>query len=72
MVTGSNPVGCITQHPENKVLTDSGKQGGKSKNTNLVSGLFSETEIDADLRLLIETWPKLSVEAKKMIVKMVR
>jgi hypothetical protein len=72
MVTGSIPVGCITQHPENKVLTDSGKSSGKPENEILSKSCFSEQEIDADLKLIIERWPKLSVELRKAIVKMVQ
>jgi len=34
--------------------------------------LFSALENDPDLRLIIEQWPKLSVELRKAIVKMVR
>jgi hypothetical protein len=38
----------------------------------LSKSCFSEQEIDADLKLIIERWPKLSVELRKAIVKMVQ
>jgi len=33
--------------------------------------LFFDSEIDADLKTVIERWPKLSVELRKAIVRMV-
>jgi hypothetical protein len=33
--------------------------------------LFSQSEIDADLKLIIERWPGLSVELRQAIVRMI-
>ncbi len=39
---------------------------------NLASGLFLDSEIDPDLKLIIEHWPRLSAELRQAIVKMIR
>ena len=65
------PIG-ESQPTEDKALTSTGKSGDKSENPNLVSGLFSKSEIDPDLRTVIEQWDGLSIELRKAIVKMVR
>ena len=72
MVTGPSPVGCITQPTDNTSVTKKANTDTKPENQNLVSGLFSETEFDAELKLIIETWPNLSVELRQAIVKMVK
>ncbi len=61
-----------SQTTDNKVLIETAKSGDKSENPNLVSGLFFESEIDADLRTVIERWDELSVELREAIVKMMR
>ena len=38
----------------------------------LVSSLFLESLNDPDLKLLIERWPKLSVETKRIIVRIIK
>jgi len=55
------------QATEDKAVTATGELSDKTENQNLVSGLFFEE----DLKKLIEAWPKLSVELRKAIVKMV-
>jgi hypothetical protein len=72
LVAGSNPAGPITQPTEDKVVTATGELGDKSENPNLASGLFSKSEIDPDLRTVIERWDELSVELRRAIVKMVQ
>ena len=72
MVTGPNPSRRIAEPIENKRVTNPKDGSSNRQSENLVSGLFSETEFDAELKLIIETWPKLSVEVKKMIVKIVK
>ena len=57
---------------ENTALTATRGSGDKSQNPNLVSGLFFESEIDADLRAVIERWDGLSVDLRQAIVKMVQ
>jgi hypothetical protein len=52
--------------------TPTGKSGDKSESPNLVSGLFFESEIDPDLRTVVEQWDGLSVELRRAIVKMVQ
>jgi len=49
-----------------------GISSDKSENQNLVTGLFFESEIDADLKLIIEVWLRLSVELWQAVVKMLR
>jgi len=49
-----------------------GEASGQSDKGQLVSGLFSKSEIDPDLRAVIERWDGLSVELRRAIVKMVR
>jgi len=46
-----------------------GDKSGKEK--NLFLACFSETEMDSDLKLIIERWPELSIQLRKAIVKMV-
>jgi hypothetical protein len=65
------PIG-ESQSTEDKALTPTGKSGDKSENPNLVSGLFFDSHFDADLKLIIERWAKLSVELRQAIVKMVK
>lgn len=56
------------QPSENKRVTNPKADNKKLQSENLVSGLFSETDFDQDLRLIIERWPKLSVELRQAIV----
>jgi hypothetical protein len=62
----------ISQATEGKAVTARGETSSRSENGQLVSGLFSEAEIDADLKLIIEQWPRCSVELRKAIVRMVK
>ncbi len=39
---------------------------------NLALSLFLDSEIDPNLRLIVERWPELSVEFRQAIVKMVQ
>jgi len=48
------------------------RTGSIRKKQELVSGLFFESEVDPDLKLIIERWNALSVELRRAIVKMVR
>ncbi len=46
--------------------------GISPKAENILSkSCFSEQEIDADLKLIIERWPGLSLDIKRMITKIV-
>jgi len=65
------PVGD-SQATANPALTEIDKSAVAPENPNLVSGLFFESGIDADLRTVIERWDELSVELRQAIVKMVR
>jgi len=60
------------QTPENKPLTKSKADSEKPQSENLALSLFLELELDADLKQVIEAWPRLSVELRQAIVKMVR
>jgi len=44
------------QNIEDKAVTATDESGDKSENQNLVSGLFFECQIDADLKFIIEVW----------------
>ena len=69
---GSNPSSPIKQTVENKEVTETDKPSSNPPNQKLVSGLFLDSEIDPDLKVIIEHWPNLSVELRQAIVKMVR
>ena len=43
----------------------------RGKPDQLVSGLFFESEIGADLRIVIETWPRLSDDIRAAILRIV-
>jgi hypothetical protein len=70
-VTGSSPPRRITQTSENKRVTNPKADSINRQSENLVSGLFSDSEIDADLKLIIERWPEISVDLQQAIVRMV-
>ena len=57
---------------EDKAVTAVDEASYKTKDHNLVSGLFFESNFDADLKLIIEAWQQLSTELKQAIVKMVQ
>jgi hypothetical protein len=69
---GRSPVSPITQVVENKPLATTDKPDSNTEKQNLVSGLFSALENDPDLRLIAGRWPKLSVELRQAIVRMVQ
>ena len=65
---------AIPQKPSDKPLTDEQPPSGKSKNQNLVSGLFSRHENDAKLASLIvqvEAAP-LPDEVKQTIINLIQ
>ncbi|MHC4440096.1 MAG: hypothetical protein ACYS3S_22310 [Planctomycetota bacterium] len=68
LVVGSNPTGPIQQNSKNKRLRDSKQTNEFQNSENLVQILFS----DAQLQQIVECRPKLSVELRKAIAKMVR
>jgi len=55
-----------------KALTPTGKSGDKSENPNLVSGLFSKSEIEPDFLQLIEAWPSLPEHIKAAIKALIQ
>ena len=71
-VTGSSPVSPIIQTVVNKEVSEADKPSSKAQKQNLAQILFSKVENDEDLKIIIECWPKLSVELRSAIVKMVR
>jgi hypothetical protein len=71
-VAGSNPASPIAETPENKALAEPKQSGSVPKSQKLVSGLFSDNEIDADLRVIMKRWPQLSPQLRTAIVKMVK
>jgi len=72
LVVGSNPTGPSLQNPESKTLTEKANISSKPENKNLAEILFSESDIDPDLKLIIEKWPTLSLDLRRAIVKMVQ
>ena len=70
-VAGSSPVAPISQPSENKPLRKSKADNKKPQSENLAEILFSESELDEDLKLLVQRWPKLSVETKRIIIKII-
>jgi hypothetical protein len=72
LAEGLSTVGQSTQVAENKAVIETDKPSTKSQNQKLASSLFSESEIDPDLRAVVEVWPNLSIELRQAIVKMVR
>ena len=69
---GSSPIGLVTQSAENTALTKARDKHDSTQNQNLAQILFFESNIDADLKLVIESWQQLSPELKQAIVKMVQ
>lgn len=72
LVEGLSSVTPSTQATENKAVTETNTPVTNSENKKLAPSLFSDSEIDADLKSIIERWPTLSVELRQAIVKMVR
>ena len=68
----SNPTRPNPQASENTTVTTTGKPSGKSEKQILSKSCFSGPEMNSDLKLIIEKWPKLSVELQRAIVKMVQ
>ena len=64
---GSDSAECATQTPANKAVTETSELSLTSENQELVSGLFSDTHSDPDLRGLIEAWPELPEHIKAAI-----
>jgi len=55
------------QTTKDKAVTTTGELSDDPENQNLAQILFFEE----DLKLIIEAWPKLSVELRRAIVRMV-
>ena len=52
-----------------QALTNTNRTDSVHSNPNLVSGLFFEQEFDADLRTVIEAWPRLSKDIRAAILR---
>ena len=63
--------GTISEALREQQLTEKSERDEESQEQNLVSGLFSALENDADLRAVVERWERLSVDLRQAIVKMV-
>ena len=70
-VEGSSPFGLVAQSAGDTALTKASNKPDSARNQELVSGLFFEREIDADLKTIIDHWPDISSELRTAIVKMV-
>ena len=68
-VAGSSPAGDVREVQSEKKLTASKRTDSVSKDAELVSGLFSEREIDPELRTVIDRWPELAPELRAAILK---
>ena len=71
-VVGSIPSSPIKKPLENKEVTKARSKYDSTKNQNLVSGLFFNSEFDADLKLIIEQWPELSVEVRNIVIQIIK
>jgi hypothetical protein len=67
-----NSVKPSTQVVKNKAVIGTDKPSTESPKQKLAPSLFFDSEIDPELRLIIERWPKLSVELRSAIVRMVQ
>jgi len=65
----SNVAGRSSQGTDDTALTEARSKHDSTENQNFVSGLFSEAEIDADLRMVIEAWPQLSKDIRAAILR---
>ena len=72
LVVGSNPTGPNTQASKNKAVTKTGESSGKSQDGNLAEILFSKTEIEQDLKLVVERWPMLPEHIKAAIKTLIQ
>jgi len=52
-----------------QALTNANRIDSILSDSNLVSGLFFEREIDTDLRIVIEAWPRLSDDIRAAILR---
>jgi len=68
-VRGSNPLGDIQEVTGEPSLTNSRQADSIVENQELVSGLFSEQEIDPGLEQVIASWPQLSPDLRKAILR---
>ena len=57
---------------ETQALTNANRTDSIHSNPNLVSGLFFEREIDPDLALVHDRWPKLPEHIKAAVLALVR
>jgi hypothetical protein len=72
LAEGLNYVSQSTQITENKEVTEIDKPSSESQKQKLAPSLFLDSEIDPDLKTVIEHWQRLSVELRQAIVKMTR
>ena len=56
------------QTPVDEEHTKDNSPSSKSKDQELVSGMFSELEKDPDFMLIAGSWQELSVELRQVIV----
>ena len=70
-VEGSSPFGLDPQSAGNTALTKARNKPDSAENQELVSGLFFEQEIEADLRKVIDRWSEISPELRDAILKLV-
>jgi hypothetical protein len=72
LAEGLSTVGQSTQVAENKAVIETDKPSSESQKQKLAPSLFLDSEIDPDLKTVIEHWQRLSVELRQAIVKMTR
>jgi len=66
---GSTPSGRGEEVLVAQALTNANRIDSILSDSNLVSGLFFEREIDTDLRIVIEAWPRLSDDIRAAILR---
>jgi len=70
-VEGSSPFGLVEEVLLQQALTNTNRTDSVPSEQKLASGLFSQREIDADLRTVIDRWPEIPPELRAAIVKMI-
>ena len=72
LANSHTPSAPSTEKIANKALTEIDKLSVASENGELAISLLSDSELDPELKHVVEAWPELSVELRRAIGRMVR